>query len=160
MCFEIVNNLKNIMVYVHRVRPIDNNARIVWYLVERGLDTGFVQERDFFRKSKRDRFLVLILLLFVVIRMFVIFSQDIKDRHGHTNSNTFQQLCEEDHYNGSHKRDELLMPEAEHASVQTEFRQLVTHHQQDRRQACERYQVEEPRYEVSRQQKDCPVTDG
>ena len=89
MFFEVFNDLQDIVVYIERIRAINQHLGITGKLIQAKLYTGLIKKRNFFRQLERNNFLVLCRLLSVEKSVLLILSENKEDRECHPDTYSF-----------------------------------------------------------------------
>ncbi len=135
---KVSENFQNIIINVHGVGAVNNNAAVFRQLIKHELNACFVQERYFFGEPDADRFTGVHFVLMVEVRSSVVSSEYVENRENHTNADSLKQIGEQDSNDCYQKRKELFPSDFVHLFVKGYFGKFVSNEQKYRSKGCKR----------------------
>jgi len=93
---EITDQFEYIMIDVLTVERVNDDRRSCRQMLQRELDAGLVQERNFFRQMDQDRFTIVILFFVKEIGVLIIPVQQRKYAYTQADTHAHQQIREDD----------------------------------------------------------------
>ena len=128
---EVFNQFQYVAGDVGRAFGVNGYFRTRTDVFQGFLDSGFVQERDFFRQFQADFVGFGEFFAAEVVGAFHVALKDEDDADGEPDADTFEQVERDDCGEGGGEWDELVQPFMPEMQEGGGFRQFVAHQQQD-----------------------------